>query len=63
MRGRKTNYSICPYYRYERPQSIYCAGVVDGQTVKINFSEKEKRKKWSEAFCKDKCKDCPYYLD
>lgn len=61
--SRDTNYSVCPYYRYERPQSVHCEGIVEGQTVKINFRDKEKRQKWGCTFCRDRFKDCPYYLD
>lgn len=62
--GRITveNYKYCPMYRYYKPQSVSCEGLVAGQYVKISFDERKTAEKWIKCFCRgDYCK-CPYFI-
>lgn len=42
---------MCPYYKYEAPQMIYCEGVDDSTALHLAFPTKSGLK----AYLRDKC--------
>lgn len=49
---------VCPYYKYEAPQMIYCEGVDDNTALHLAFASKEGMKKYMKAMCRDCWKEC-----
>lgn len=45
---------VCPYYKYEAPQMIYCEGVDDDTALHLAFATKQGKKK----YVAEKCGDC-----
>ena len=53
MAKRRVNdYVVCPYYREETPQVIFCEGVEDDSTIHVAFATPDKRKKHEDQYCK-----------
>ena len=49
---------VCPYYKYEAPQMIYCEGVEDDTALHLAFAIKQGKKSYVEAHCKHCWKGC-----
>ena len=45
---------VCPYYKYEAPQMVYCEGVDDHTALHLAFSTKQGKK----SYMNGKCKEC-----
>ena len=42
---------LCPYYKYEGPQMIYCEGVVPDSALHLAFSDKSNMRAYRETYC------------
>ena len=49
---------VCPYYKYEAPQMIYCEGVDDNTALHLAFDDKGRMKGYIKARCCHRWKDC-----
>lgn len=49
---------VCPYYKYEAPQMIYCEGVEDKTALHLAFDSKLGKKLYMQAKCRDCWKHC-----
>lgn len=53
--------AICPYYRHEDPQMIYCEGVVEGAVTHEAFADKTNALRYKTQYCRDAFKKCVLY--
>lgn len=53
--------AICPYYRHEDSQVIYCEGVQDGSVVHLAFANKTDSMDYKKQHCRCKYQDCRIY--
>lgn len=49
---------VCPYYKYEAPQMIYCEGVDDTTALHLAFPAKDGLKSYMKAKCRCNWKEC-----
>lgn len=42
---------VCPYYKFEAPQMVYCEGVEEATSLHLAFADKGKMK----GYMRDKC--------
>lgn len=49
---------VCPYYKYEAPQMVYCEGVDDNTALHLAFATKQGKKVYMGAKCKECWKGC-----
>lgn len=49
---------VCPFYKYDAPQMIYCEGVQDNTALHLAFDSKQGKKTYMCSLCKDKWKGC-----
>lgn len=49
---------VCPYYKYEAPQMIYCEGVDDNTALHLAFASKEEKKRYMRTKCSNCWKAC-----
>jgi hypothetical protein len=49
---------VCPYYKYEAPQMIYCEGVEDNTALHLAFAVKADKKRYMELKCGCAWKQC-----
>lgn len=49
-----TKDAVCPYYKYEAQQVIYCEGPEDNTALHLAFSVKQDMKQ----YMSEKCRDC-----
>lgn len=49
---------VCPYYKYEAPQMVYCEGVDDNTALHLAFATKQGKKAYMGAKCKECWKGC-----
>ena len=49
---------VCPYYKYEAPQMIYCEGVDDNTALHLAFDAKDRMKGYIRARCCNRWKEC-----
>ena len=45
---------VCPYYKFEAPQMIYCEGVEDQTTLHLAFATRQGKK----VYVRENCMDC-----
>lgn len=50
--------AICPYYKHEDSQVIYCDGVQDGSVVHLAFSNKTDSMIYKKEKCRGNFKEC-----
>jgi len=53
--------AICPFYKHEDSQMIYCDGVQDGSVIHLAFSNKTNALEYKKTFCRNKCEKCKIY--
>lgn len=53
--------AICPYYKHEDPQVIYCLGFDDESTLHIAFSNAKDAKEYKCTHCYRTPRKCPLY--
>lgn len=51
--------AICPYYKHEDSQVIYCDGVQDGSVIHLAFANKTCSVEYKKKYCRDKYEECP----
>lgn len=49
---------LCPFYKYEGQQLIYCEGVVPGSALHLAFDTKGRHKAYRETYCENCYKKC-----
>ena len=49
---------VCPYYKYEAPQMIYCEGVDENTALHLAFDAKYRMKAYIKARCCGCWKGC-----
>ena len=49
---------VCPYYKYEAPQLIYCEGVEDKTALHLAFNTKSGKKEYMGRKCCAKWRQC-----
>ena len=49
---------ICPYYKHEAPQMIYCEGVEDNTTLHLAFTAKQEKKDYMQVKCCECWRGC-----
>ena len=49
---------VCPYYKYEAPQMIYCEGVDETTALHLAFDAKDRMKAYIKARCCHRWKEC-----
>ena len=49
---------VCPYYKFEAPQMIYCEGIEDNTALHLAFAAKDNMKCYIKAKCCDKWRSC-----
>ena len=49
---------VCPYYKYEAPQMVYCEGVEDNTALHLAFAAKADKKMFMEQKCRCSWKEC-----
>lgn len=52
------NKVLCPHYKHEDSQVIYCEGVQDGITTHLAFASKTVALDYKKAYCRKDYKNC-----
>lgn len=50
--------AICPYYRHEDTQVIYCDGIIPDSLIHLAFANKTAAKEYKVKYCRDCYKKC-----
>lgn len=58
MKRKTDDYVVCPYYRADERQLIYCEGVEQGTAIHLAFSTLPQLKEYKERYCKFCWADC-----
>ena len=58
MKHRMSNNVVCPYYRCEERQMIYCEGVMPETGINLTFARPEMKKEYKLRYCEAKYGDC-----
>lgn len=53
--------AVCPYYRHEDSQVIYCDGISDASVIHLAFASKTDSKKHKVDHCRSNYTECPIY--
>lgn len=53
--------ALCPFYRHEHPQMVYCDGVTEDSVTHEAFVTKAAAVAFKNAFCRNKYTECPIY--
>ena len=53
----RTN-AVCPFYKHEHPQVIYCDGIVPDSVIHLAFANKTDAKEYKLGYCLDNYEDC-----
>ena len=51
--------AICPYYRHEDSQVIYCDGIVPDSVIHLAFANKSDAKEYKVKYCRECYNQCP----
>ena len=51
--------SVCPYYKSESRQVIYCNGVCEGNAIHLAFANASEYIAYKKTFCRDNYERCP----
>lgn len=51
--------AVCPFYRSEDVQKVYCEGVQRGSSIHLAFGDAKDCKGYMDIYCRDDFKDCP----
>ena len=58
MKHMISNKAICPCYKHEDSQVIYCDGVQDGSVIHLAFASKTDAKEYKAKYCRNDYKSC-----
>lgn len=50
--------AVCPYYKHEDSQLIYCLGVDDSTTLHLAFADAREAKEYKSTYCYGKPRKC-----
>ena len=53
--------AICPFYKHESRQMVYCQGVVQGSVVHLAFENNAISRDFKERYCRKDYKSCQIY--
>lgn len=53
--------AVCPYYRHENSQMIYCDGAQDGSVVHLAFSNKIDSRGYKKQYCQKNYESCKIF--
>ena len=53
--------ALCPYYKREYPQMIYCKGVVKDGLTHVTFATRSVAYAYKKAYCRDRYDQCHIY--
>ena len=53
--------AVCPFYKHEHPQVIYCDGIVPDSVIHLAFANKTDAVEYKIGFCCDCYQKCPIY--
>lgn len=53
--------AVCPYYRHESPQMIYCDGVMDETVTHLAFANRSVAVAYKKSYCRDRYEQCRIY--
>ena len=53
--------AVCPYYRHEDSQVIYCDGVVEDSVLHLAFANRTRSKAYKETCCRMDYRQCRIY--
>ncbi len=59
MRKRISTRAVCPYYRSEERQVVFCDGITDGSVIHLAFANYTDCKNHKESMCKGDYMKCP----
>ena len=51
--------ALCPFYRHEDSQVIYCDGIVPDSVIHLAFANKTNAKEYKARYCRDCYRKCP----
>lgn len=57
----KSKTAVCPFYKKEDQQTIFCDGVVDNSSVHLAFGNHSDCKEHKVAKCRSNYMQCPVY--
>lgn len=58
MKRKCDPYVVCPYYRSEERQVIYCEGVEENSSIHMAFSTPQQKKEYLLNYCRKFKPDC-----
>ena len=58
MKHQINKSAVCPYYRHEAPQVIYCDGVQEGSVIHLAFSSRSEAALYKRKYCRRNYKSC-----
>jgi hypothetical protein len=61
MKHRVSKYAVCPYYKHEDTQVIYCLGLADENVIHLAFADATTAKEYKYCFCRKEYKSCDIY--
>ena len=61
MKHRVSAYAVCPHYKHEDTQVIYCNGLCEGSVVHLAFGNKTDAKNYKREMCKNNYSSCKIY--
>ena len=53
--------ALCPFYKHEDSQVIYCEGVQDGSVVHLAFANKTDSLEYKKEICRKDYRKCKIY--
>jgi hypothetical protein len=51
--------AVCPYYKNESRQVIYCTGLCEGNVIHLAFANASECIAYKKLFCRDNYERCP----
>lgn len=58
MRHYCSNEALCPFYKYEDDQLIYCEGVQNGCSIRLSFAYARDSLKYKMDYCRKDYEKC-----
>lgn len=53
--------ALCPYYKQESQQHIYCSGFPGVASCHVTFATRKEHKEYRERYCYRHCTSCPMF--
>lgn len=58
MKHYISHMAVCPFYKHEDPQVIYCEGVQDGSVIHLAFASRTAAQEYKRTYCRKCYMDC-----